>query len=118
MNEITLLSLVGIAYIFILAEISDLKFKIHSDKFYNFFHFSGGFVSCLFFFSITANIFLSLLFVLTTGILWEVYEWVDWKFFRRNKLYKPKKEDTLEDLILDVLGALSMLIVLFMVGRM
>ncbi len=112
MNTITLLSALGLLFIFILAEVSYLRFKIYSDRFYSFFHFAGGIISYLFFYGVTNDYKTSFFFVVATGILWEIYEWVEWKYFRKKIIDKPRTKDTIEDLILDVIGAGVMLILL------
>jgi hypothetical protein len=89
----------------VIAEVSDFVFKIHSNKYYSVFHFVGGGLTYLLILSITKNSCISLFGVLVVGVLWEIHEWLLWKFILKKKLYKPGEKDTLNDLVMDILGA-------------
>jgi len=52
------------------------------------------------------NSILGVLFVFIVGVLWEIYEWLRYRYFFKEKIYKPEKIDTINDLILDTLGAI------------
>jgi|SRR3989344_3538792 len=95
------------------AEVSAFIFKIYNNRFYRIFHFIGGALVYLLFFNLTQNRLLSLVLVLVVGILWEIHEWVLWKFFLKKRVYKPEKKDTLDDLLMDFLGGLLFYIVSF-----
>jgi len=88
--------------------------NIRNEKFFNYFHFSGGLVLTLFFFSFVGNYSLSLLLTFVTGIVWEVYEWASWKYFLKKKKYKPMKKDTKNDLILDMVGGVVAIVILLL----
>lgn len=47
----------------------------------------------------------SFLLVLTVGILWEIHEWLMWKYVWKRKQMKPQRKDTTCDFIIDILGA-------------
>ncbi len=105
-------SFLGLVIIFTVANISGFMLNIRNDKFFNYFHFLGGLVVTLFFFSFTSNYTQALFLTLLTGILWEVYEWVSWKYFLKKKKYKPMKKDTRNDLILDMVGGMVAILIL------
>lgn len=98
--------LIGLIILFISAEVASFVYKIYFDKFYVVFHFVGGSLTYLLFLNLTKNRLLSLGLVLTIGILWEIYEWLLWKFFLRKRQFKPGGKDTKNDLLMDILGAL------------
>ena len=112
MNNGTLVTiLAGMAALFVAAEVCSFVFKIHAEKFYRIFHFAGGALTYLLFLNLTQNRLLSLGLVFGTGVLWEIHEWVLWKFFLKKKVYKPGGRDTKDDLLMDVLGALLFYII-------
>lgn len=45
--------------------------------------------------------------VLGIGVMWEIGEWGLWKYFLKKKKYRPEKQDTINDICLDVIGALA-----------
>lgn len=105
MNSLLIVSVIVLFLLFVIAYIYNLVFKVYSDKFYRIFHFLGGGFSFLFFWSLTKLVFLSFFFVLLISILWEIHEWVMWKFVFKKKALKPGEKDTLDDLFLDMIGA-------------
>jgi len=109
-------SLLGLIILFVVANISGFILNIRNDKFFNYFHFLGGLVVTIFFFSFTNNYLTALALTFITGILWEVYEWVSWKYFLKKKKYKPMKKDTKNDLVLDMVGGVVALIILTLVN--
>lgn len=96
----------GLFVLFVVSEICGHILKIKSQKFYMPFHFTGGVLTFLFLNSFIKNLVLSVLFVFIVGVLWEIYEWLRWKYFLKEKMYKPEKGDTLNDLVLDIVGAI------------
>lgn len=49
---------------------------------------------------------------LIIGISWEIYEWFLWKYVLKKEVFKPKKQDTINDLVLDSLGAITTILFL------
>lgn len=111
MSSSTLQILVLMVVLYILAEISNLVFKIHSNKYYSIFHFVGGALSYLLFFSIFNSKMISFIGVFVIGVSWEVHELLIWKHVFKKKLYKPERKDTLNDIIVDISGALVVMVV-------
>lgn len=107
MNATTItVLLVSLFLLFILSEAMGFVAKIRSNKFFTVFHFAGGGLAYLLFLNLTKNNLLSLLLVVVVGILWEIHEWILWKFFLKKRIYRPGGADTKEDLLMDLLGAL------------
>ena len=109
-------SLVGLMVLFIGANASNLVFKIRDERYYGVYHFAGGFLMTLFLFSVFGDKWLALALAVVTGLLWEVYEWLLWKYFLKKKKYKPQRQDTINDLFLDFLGGLTAVMILFFRG--
>lgn len=105
---VVLISLLGL---FVTAEAASFIFKVHSQRFYVVFHLAGGALVYLLFWNLIQNPFLSLFLVFVVGVLWEIHEWLLWKFFLKKKIYKPGGKDTLNDLLMDVLGAFLVYVV-------
>ena len=103
--DLTRLSLLGIASLYLLSLLCGYIFKINNDNFYAPFHFTGGLLFGTFWLSITNNAFLSVILTFAVGLLWEVYEQIVWKTLIKKKRLRPGKQDTINDLILDTLGA-------------
>ena len=101
----------GLLILLLVAETASFVFKVHSQRFYVAFHLVGGALVYLFFLILTQNKFFSLGLVLTIGLLWEFHEWVLWKFFLKKRVYKPGGGDTRNDLLMDLLGALSIYVI-------
>lgn len=91
--------------LYIGAKISTVVFKIYNDAFYSPFHFAAGVATSMFFWSLTQNIIISIVGTIIIGLLWEVWERIEWKYFLKDKRLKPKKMDTIYDLFYDTLGA-------------
>lgn len=106
-------SLFGLVVLFVFAQICGYGFKIRSDKFFMPFHFLGGLFTALLCFTLWQNLYLSVFFTILVGIAWEVYEWLSWRFVLKKDIYKPKRRDTMYDLLLDTAGALTVVGVLF-----
>ena len=68
--SLRLLSLIGLVTLFVLAQIATFVFKISRNRFYTIFHFAGGFLSTLFFFSFVANYAVALFLTVLLGVLW------------------------------------------------
>ena len=102
----------GLVLLYLLAQISGEIFKIRKNSFYSYFHFVGGGLTYLFWQSLIPNWFYCLLLTGLVGVLWEIYEYVDWRFFRKQKRFKPEDKDTLNDLVMDLLGGLVVVIIL------
>jgi len=112
---VTTISLIALLILFAASQISDHIFKIHNDNFYRPFHFAGGFFMTLLFFDFTKNYFLALFLAFVAGVLWEAYEWAEWRYVPRfhKKSRKPKVRDTRNDILDDLLGALTVGIILY-----
>ena len=106
-------SFFALMVIFFIAYMAGFMFNNRNDKFYNYFHFTAGFLLTLFIYSFTNNYLASLLLTFVVGVIWEIYEWASWKYLLKKKKYKPTKKDTKTDLILDTLGGTLAIIVLY-----
>lgn len=115
-------SLAGLILLFALSLLTTHVLGIRRDRFYRPFHFAGGFLSALLAiglinaivpgqFSSGAIIVLVLLFTLIVGLLWETYEWVQWRLFLKDTWRRPTLRDTTDDLGMDILGAIAALLV-------
>lgn len=104
--SLTIFSFTGLVVLYFLSLFTSYKLKISNDNFYAPFHFLAGGLVGLFFYSLSSNLKLSLLLTLVVGIIWEIYEQIIWKVFVKKKQLRPKRQDTVNDLILDVLGSL------------
>lgn len=113
--NITLYSGIALVLLYVLAYVCNLAFKISSDRFYSPFHFLGGFLTFIFLNSLIQKTLISLILVVLVGILWEIYEWLLWKFVNRKFFARPKKKDTTSDLIFDLLGGLTALILISLI---
>lgn len=102
---IAVLSLIGLAVLYFLSLYTGYKLRIAKDAFYAPFHFLGGVLVGLFFYSLTNRAALSILLTVAIGILWEIYEQIVWKIFVKKKKLQPKRQDTINDLVLDMLGS-------------
>ena len=102
----------GLGILYVLAQISTFVFDITDNEYYNYFHFTGGVLTGLLMYSFTNNYVSALLLTIVVGGLWEVHEWMLWKFFYHKKKFKQEKDDTINDLVLDSVGALTALVVL------
>lgn len=107
--NITILSLAALFSLYLLSYVCGYVFKIYSNKFYGIFHFAGGYLMYIFINSLVKNWLLSLSGVVIVGILWEIYEWIFWKYISRRKRDKPQKKDTTNDLFMDILGGITSL---------
>jgi hypothetical protein len=108
--NITLYSGVSLILLYLLAYGCYFVFRITSDKFYSPFHFMGGFLTFIFFNRLTHKVLLSLILVVMIGIIWEIYEWLMWKYVSKKFFARPKKKDTTSDLFFDLLGGVLALI--------
>ena len=95
----------GLVILFLAAELACFVFNIHSNIFYRVFHFAGGALIYLLFLNLTEDRLLSLGLVILIGVLWEIHEWILWKFVLKKRLYKPGGRDTKDDMLMDILGA-------------
>lgn len=105
-------SLLGLISLFALAQITTFVFKITRNRFYAPFHFAGGLLLAIFFFSLFGSYTFALLATLGTGVLWEVYEYLLWKFVLKKKKFKPERKDTVQDIVLDFLGGVTAVAIL------
>lgn len=108
--DITALSGLTLIFLFLFSYFCGFILKITSDKFYQPFHFAGGFLVFVFIDSFINNRGLSLILSVGIGIVWEIYEWLLWRYVLKKKLYKPKGADTKDDLIKGFLGGITALI--------
>jgi len=106
--------LFGLILLFALAQITTFVFKISRNRFYSPFHFAGGFLAALFSFSFVGNYLLALLLTIAIGVLWETYEYLFWKFVLKKKKFKPEREDTIQDIVLDFLGGITAVVILLL----
>lgn len=112
MNISTVSSGIGLLFVFVLSYICAWVFKIRADKFYKPFHFAGGFLVFVFSNSLITNKFLCLVLVVMVGIAWEIYEWAFWKILSKRKIDRPRRKDTINDLIMDFIGGATAFILL------
>jgi hypothetical protein len=112
MNIPTITIFLMMLLVYVVAEVSSFVFKIYINSYYSVFHFVGGGLTYLLLLSITKNSILSLVGVLVVGILWEIHEWILWKYFLKKRIYKPEKKDTMFDIIFDVLGGIVVYILI------
>ena len=105
-DSIFVSSALGLIFLFLLSEITGSVFKIYRNSFYSYFHFVGGGITFLFWYSLIQIKMVCLFLTLATGIVWEIYEWVRWKYFIKEKKKKPQRGDTATDIILDVVGGI------------
>lgn len=104
-TSLTILSLTGLILLYSLSLFTSYKLNISNDNFYAPFHFAGGLLTGMFFFSLTERAPLAVILTIMVGILWEVYEQIVWKLFVKKKKFQPKLPDTINDLVLDFLGS-------------
>lgn len=118
MNNLIFWSFFGLVLLFILDIFSVFLLKIKSNHYYDVFHFLGGFLATLFFFSflnffIQRKLVFSLTLTLVLGLLWELAEFLFWKLTGK---FKPEKADTIKDLFLDIAGGFAGIIFLIVLG--
>ncbi|OGG14627.1 hypothetical protein A2773_02465 [Candidatus Gottesmanbacteria bacterium RIFCSPHIGHO2_01_FULL_39_10] len=106
MPTLALWSLIGLISIVVIVHITSFIFNILDDRFYSIFHIIGPILSVFFFYSFFNNYLISIILTLCIGILWEIFEYCEWKFILKKKKYKPDPVDTRNDLVLDFLGSL------------
>ncbi len=105
-------SLIGLIGLVILSYITSFAFHILNDRFYSVFHLTAGILAAFFFYSFTQNHILSIILTMVVGIVWEVFEWYQWKWILKKKKYQPKPDDTKNDLIVDFAGSLIGVVIL------
>jgi VanZ family protein len=103
---IVLLPFLGLILVFLISEICGRVFNIKKDAYYAHFHFVGGFLVCLFFFALLRDKLLTVALTGVTGVLWEIYEYFRYTYLPKKITIKLTKKDTRNDLLLDFLGAL------------
>ena len=115
----------GLIALFVLAQFAGFVLKIRSDGFYKPFHFAGGFLTAVLMFAVINKISAGqilfgdlaayvLSLTVIVGILWEIYEWLLWRYFLKVKKLKPQRADTINDLMLDFLGGALAILILFL----
>lgn len=105
--DIGLISFAGLVLLVLTSYITSLIFDIHNNTFYGFFHFAGGILLYLFLYALFKDRIIALILVMVMGVIWEIHEWLMWKFVLKKKIFKPQKEDTRNDLIVDFLSTLA-----------
>ena len=116
MVALRLASLFGLVTLFVLAQIATFVYKITRNRFYAPFHFSGGFLSATLLYSIYGNLLLALLGTVGIGVLWEIYEYLLWRFVLKDDKYKQEKQDTINDIVLDFGGGLTALLIFLLLN--
>lgn len=107
MSRYILTSIIVLPLLVVLAYVCGLIFKIEKDSFYRIFHFLGGGFTFLLIYGFLGVFNLSLFLTFIVGILWEIHEVLMWKYVFKKKKKKPGKVDTIEDLFMDMFGAVS-----------
>lgn len=105
--DITVYSLIGLLSLVVLSYICTFILHIFNDRFYSIFHLAGGILSVYLFYSVTKNYLLSITLTIMLGIAWEIVEWGQWKLILKKKKYRPRFDDTRNDLILDFVGSIT-----------
>jgi len=100
-------SLAGLLVLFFLSHYTGYILNIRNDQLFAPFHFAGGVLVALLFYGLTRSYAMSILATLIIGIAWEIYEVMLWKLVLKKRKYKPKKDDTRNDLVLDFVGSLA-----------
>lgn len=111
MDQILIFSTILLA-LFLTAEFCDHILKIMDQKFYSIFHLLGGSFTFLLLNSILKSYLYAAGLTFVIGVIWEIHEWILWKYFLKKKKYKPEARDTKNDLIVDMTGATIALLVL------
>jgi hypothetical protein len=114
MANLQLVSTLGLILLFVLAQISTFKFNIIRNRFYAPFHFAGGFLVGTLLFSLTGNYIYTVFGTIGVGFLWEVYEYLLWRFVLKEDRFKQEKMDTIADIVLDFAGGLTAAIIFFL----
>ncbi len=114
MANLRLVSTLGLILLFVLAQVATFKFNIIRNRFYAPFHFAGGFLVATLFYSFTGNYFYAVVGALGVGFLWEVYEYLLWRFVLKEDRFKQEKMDTIADIVLDFAGGLTAAIIFFL----
>lgn len=65
-------------------------------------------------FSLTGNYIYTVFGTIGVGLLWEVYEYLLWRFVLKEDRFKQEKMDTIVDIILDFAGGLTAAIIFFL----
>lgn len=99
-------SLTGLVSLVVLSHITSFVFNIRSDAFYSYFHLTAGVLAAFLFYSLTGSFALSIGLTLILGVIWEVYEWYEWRLIVKKKRFQPQPDDTRNDLVIDFVGAL------------
>ena len=105
-------SFIGLVSLVILSHITSLVFHILNDQFYSYFHLAAGILAVFLFFSLTGNFVISIVLTGLLGVLWEVYEWFEWKLIVKKKKFQPQLSDTRNDLMVDFVGSLVGVVIL------
>lgn len=114
MVNLRLVSTLGLILLFVLAQISTFKFNIIRNRFYAPFHFAGGFLVSSLLFSLTGNFIYAVFGTLGVGFLWEVYEYLLWRFVLHEDRFRQEKMDTIADVVLDFAGGLTAVIIFYL----
>jgi VanZ family protein len=99
-------SLIALIALFLIAQVTTFIFGVRNEKFYAPFHFGAGILLGIIFFSITKSALLVIIFSITVGVLWEIYEQLMWKHVLKKEKFRPQRQDTINDLFLDFLGSI------------
>jgi VanZ family protein len=106
-------SAIGLVFLVLLSYLCSFGLNILNDNFYTIFHLACGVLCFFLFFSLTQNYLLSIILTQVTGIGWEIFERYQWKLVLKKKKYRPKSSDTRNDLIVDFLGAMLGVFILY-----
>jgi VanZ family protein len=99
-------SLIALIALFLIAQVTTFIFGVRNEKFYAPFHFGAGILLGIMFLSILKNSLAAIVLSITVGFLWEIYEQIIWKYVLKKERFKPRRQDTINDLFLDLLGSL------------
>ncbi len=115
-KEISFISVVAIAVLFLISHFGKERgwYKKKGNWFSRIMHFCAGFVVGMFWSGFTSRAFGIIGLTFAVGVLWEIAEYILGIFMEKLGRYGmvPEIEDTIEDLICDLLGAIASVLLL------
>jgi len=109
--SLVIASLLGLISLFVLAQLATFIFKITRNRFYSLFHFAGGFLVSTLLFRLSGNYLYAIFGTLGIGVLWEIYEYLLWRFVQKDDKFKQERKDTINDIVLDFLGGITAIVI-------